>query len=402
MARLQAPVVFRLRWVGGPRAGARGGVHARYIATRSGVAREAAAPDPVVHARYLDERLGSTGLFGADPAAPPALSAVQAEVRTRPWHWQAVLSLRSDDAGTLGVVTPDDWRDLARRIMPQMAALLGVAEGDLRWAAAMHRKAGHPHVHMLAWLREGVPDRRPLLTARELRAVRRVVARETYGPLRAEAVARKTAERDYLVAAGRLNLAALRRAGLEAQAEDPAGGRQPPRLPEADLRHLARSVAALAAVLPGHGRTALAYMPPDVKAQARAAADWVLARPALVPSLGAMESAVRDLTALYTTQTAAGDTAWRQARDDLRDRVAQAVLRAAVRDRPASADGRWEGRVGTQARMADLLRGAFRTAERERLRAEAHLELSRMDAAAQTEAQAARERAASMDATRRW
>jgi hypothetical protein len=320
---------------------------------------------------------------------------VQGAVRGRPWHWQMVLSLREEDARTLGVATPADWRDLCRRVLPQYAAALGVPAGDLHWAAAMHRKAGHPHVHVLAWLDAGAPDRPPVLSRAELRAVRRVVARETYGPLRALAVAAKAAERDFLLAAGRLNVRALRRAALEAQAERPVVGRLPPRFPRANLRSLGRQVEALRAHLPGRGQLRLAYMPPAVRAEARAIADWILARPQLAPSLGAMEAAVRDLTALYRREAAAGDAAWLRARDDVRDRIAQGVLRAAA------------GALAARPRTPvpgpqDLLRLAHRALEAERLRTEAQAELSRLGEAGRTEMRSARGRAAELGADARW
>ena len=394
--RLSAPVLFRLKWVAGPRAGVRARTHARYIAMREGVARGAESPDPLIHARYLGERPGSTGLFGADPARPPDLTAVQAAVRDRPWHWQAVLSLREEDARALGVATPADWRDLARRIMPQYAATLGVHLDELRWVAAMHHKAGHPHVHVLAWLREGAAERPPGLSRQELRAVRRVVARETYGPMRTQAGARKTAERDHLIAAGKINLQALRRAELQARVERPQGARLPPRFAAADLRDLAGRIEALAPGMPGHGQARLAYMPPETKAEARAIADWILARPALAGSLASMEAAVRDLTALYRQGAAAGDEAWSNARSDVRDRMAQVVVRAAAgssRDRAASPHAR---RAPARRGAWGLLASVHGTLERERLRAEARAGLGRTTEASRAEAHAASERAAQL------
>lgn len=388
--KLSAPVVFRLRWAAGPRAGRGGGIHARYIATREGVDRGEAPSDPLVHARYLGERPGSTGLFGPDPAIPPGLAATQAAVRGRPWHWQMVLSLREEDARALGLATPGEWRDLTRRVLPQYAAALGVQVGDLSWVAAMHHKAGHPHVHVLAWLRQGAAERPPGLSRSELCAVRRVVARETYGPLRAQAVAAKTAERDFLLAAGRLNLRTLRRAALEAQAERPVGGRLPPRFSQAELRALAQQIQALRPHLPGQGQVRLAYMPPGVKAEARAVAEWILGRPALAPSLAGMEAAVRELTGLYRSDTAAAEEAWRRARVDVRDRIAQTVIRTAA--------GREEVAPRTRAGADGLLRHAHRVLETERLRAEARAELARLADQGRAQSRAAQQRAAEMGA----
>lgn len=86
----QAPLVVKLAV--GLAGGTAGRGHqgaaafAEYVATREGVEAVGAEPmsDPLVHARYLAERPGSTGLFGMDPAAPPDLAAVQRRSGKRP------------------------------------------------------------------------------------------------------------------------------------------------------------------------------------------------------------------------------------------------------------------------------------------------------------------------------
>ena len=394
---LKAPFVFKLKWVAGPRSGQRASVHARYIATREGVARaEEDRPHPTIHARYLDERPGSTGLFGPDPARPPALEAVQAEVSARPWHWQAVISLREEDATALGLRAPPDWRDLARRVLPQFALHAGVPEGDLHWVGAVHRKAGQPHVHLLAWLADGAPPRQPRLQRPELRDIRRMIAREVYGPLRAQLAAERTAQRDLLVAAGRYNLTLLRRVDLEAQAESPTGGALPPAFPRTDMTELDHRLVALSAQLPDHGRIALAYMPSAVREGAHAVADWILSRPALASAIDGLQNATRNLTALYTTQPEAADAAWTRARADVRDRIAQAVLRAAAH-RPARAR---RGKREDRGLASQVLSGAHGLLERERLRAEAKTELARDQAAIRSEARSQAERSSQMGADR--
>ena len=395
---LRSPFVFKLKWVTGPRSGQRASVHARYIATREGVARtEEDNPDPTIHARYLDERPGSTGLFGPDATRPPSLDAVQAEVSARSWHWQAVISLREEDATVLGLRAPPDWRDLARRVMPQFALHSGIAEADLRWVGAVHRKAGQPHVHLLAWPADGAPPRQPRLQRTELRDIRRVVARELYGPLRAQLAAERTAQRDLLVAAGRHNLAILRRFDLEAQAESPTGGGIPPAFPRVDLTELGHGIMALSAKMPDRGRLALAYMPPAVRDEARAVADWILSRPALAEAVQGLRAATRSLTALYTAQPQADDAAWARAHADVRDRIAQAVLRAAAK-RPAR---RHRGRIRPERGLAaQVLSGAHGLLERERLRAEAKAELARDRAAARAEVRSQAARSAQMGTDR--
>ena len=226
--------------------------------------------------------------------------------------------------------------------------------------------------------------------------MRRAVTREVFGPLRAQLAAERTAAREALVAAGRFNLGRMRRLPLEAGA--PSGGRLPPSFPRPDLDELARRIAALAPQMPGRGRIALAFMPPEVKAEARTVADWVLQRPVLAPALAGLERATRDLTGLYSGQPQAGDAAWQRARADVRDRVAQAVLRAAAQDWRSAIRAQREKVHQTRQDAAAVLRGVHGVLERERerRRAEAGAELAGRSAAQRAEERGRRERAAEM------
>ena len=120
---------------------------------------------------------------------------MQADVSARPWHWQAIISWREEDATALGLRPPPDWREIARRVMPQFGPHSGIAEADLRWVGAVHRKAGQPRVHLLAWLADAEPPRQPRLQRPGLWDIRRMIARELYGPLRAQLAAQRTAQR---------------------------------------------------------------------------------------------------------------------------------------------------------------------------------------------------------------
>src|SRR5690606_30162815 len=139
----------------------------------------------------------------------------------------------------------------------------------------------------------------------ELRSIRRETARIVYGPLRSELAAERTAWRDLLVSMGRAAVRGedLRRARLELLA---AGRLQLVNLPPVawvplqDQQELSRRREELAAKLPGHGRVALAYMPPEVKAEARAVADWILSRPWMEQPRRAYLEASRNLRRLYT------------------------------------------------------------------------------------------------------
>ncbi len=343
---------------------------AQYVATRPGVAlaeEGRGAEGAAGLAQYAAERPGSTGLFGPDAANPPDLAAAMAEIGAAPWHWHVVLSMRGPDAARVGLgEDAAAWRDLARRWLPAAAKEMGMRQGDFHWVAAMHHKVGkggvpQPHLHVLAWA--GGPGRPPRLSRDELRRVRRATAREVFGPMRGALAAERTARRDAALSATREVLAG-------------AGGRPAfvvvPR--DADLGELRRRLRALGRSMPGHGRVALAYQRPEGKAAALALADWLLGREALRAEVAAFEAAAAALAGLYGQ--AGVPAAVARARADVRNRVAQQVLRAAAgRGRIAAAARRAAAHVvlgrgrsvsvmeGARRALVDAAREAEETAE---------------------------------------
>ncbi len=110
----------------------------------------------VGHVKYMSERLGSHGLFDADGAAN--LEAAMDEIKcSKSIVWRDVVSLHEDDAARLGYTIREAWEDALRRSVPDVARAMGIREGNLRWVAAFHQKAGHPHCHISFW--EQNPER---------------------------------------------------------------------------------------------------------------------------------------------------------------------------------------------------------------------------------------------------
>ncbi len=405
--------------------------HVRYIGSRPGVEKVLVQDDlaaDAAHIEYAGARPRSTGLFGPDPQRLPLLAEAMREVGNRDGgpSWRLVLSLREDDARELGVSGLAAWQDLTRRCMAQFGQATGIRPEYLRWVAAHHPEPGHPHVHVIAWLADGAPRRRGLLSTLELREVRRGMTRELFGPLRARLAAERTMNRNTMLDTVREDVARaerlLRRVELELQAREPVGERLPPRLERADLELLARQLEGLAQKMPGHGQAKLAYLPAEIKEEAREVARWLLERPQVAGVLASYEKATRELTRLYTRQPEKAEEAWRKAYDDLRDRVAQVVVRAAaelnrtsrwpaatqersVEERPKpQVQDRAElpaGEAGLtrqphSSKGIDLARATWRSAwralEREHLRAEARAELASLREVERAEERARRER----------
>ncbi|MGB9860271.1 MAG: MobP3 family relaxase, partial [Moorellaceae bacterium] len=312
--------------------------HIRYIATRPGADRGELEPermDPgtaAAHVKYAGERPGSHGLFSQDEDHPD-LKAVQKELlQHKGVVWRAVLSLREDDAVRLGYTTRKAWETMLRATVAEAAAKMGIREDNLRWVAAFHAAQGHPHVHLVWW--EKNPARsRGVISEGEKKDMRRVFVREIYAEERSRLLAEKTALRDLIRETARQDVLTLareiRQAGLEVRA---LAGKEPgiaPELSPAAEQELAGKLSNLASLMPGRGRIALAYMPQEVKTQAREIADWILRQPGFVQTTERYKELAKQIAGHYTMKPEALDEASRKAYEDVRDRLAQEVLKGA-------------------------------------------------------------------------
>jgi hypothetical protein len=379
---MNAPLIVKLKFYP-PGTGAKNAAHAKYIATRPGADRgelEAEELDAAGHVKYAAERPRSHGLFGPDEEQVPVLEKVQDELRRHEGIvWRAVVSLREDDAQRLGYLTREAWERALRTSVSEVAHAMGIRESNLRWVAAFHAEAGHPHVHLLFW--EAAPERtRGVVSKGERKDIRRAFARQIFAEERSRLYAEKTAIRDLIrdLAKGDVTQAqALARdvfkAQLEVEAMNGKAAGVPPRLYDEVRIELAQRLENLARIMPGRGRVALKYMPEDVKSQAREIADWLLKQPVFVLKAERYTEVARELASHHTLKPEALAHAAEKAYADLRDRVAQVVLRAAGEinrvDRHAALD---------TSRLANSVwRAAWRALERERTRAEAQAELEK-------------------------
>ena len=285
--------------------------------------------DAAVHAAYMAGRPGSTGYIGPDPGRLPDPTAIAAELRGHQGPvWRAFVSVTEDDARAMGGALLDRpaWEDAARVNLPMMAQKLGIPQDRLRWVAAMHRKEGHPHIHLLMW--EHPPQRQRVKWSQtEIRDIKRMWVSSLYRPERERLAREKSAARDVLVRNGRGDVAAgvrvARGRGLDGI---------PPRLSTGQAAALGRNLDDLRALLPGDGRVALKFMPPEVKDQARRIADWLTNRvPEYRAPVDRYAAIAAEMAGHYSDDPAAHQKAADNAKADLRDRLSQSVLQGAVR-----------------------------------------------------------------------
>ncbi|KUO52345.1 MAG: hypothetical protein APF76_04735 [Desulfitibacter sp. BRH_c19] len=358
--------------------------HIKYIANRPGVEKIKLSSD-AAHIQYAGNRPKSTGLFGPDVANPPIMDQAirDLEAKISPLSWRLVISLKEEDARKLGYLGRHSWEDLTRRNMEHFTKAIGLQYEQINWVAAHHPEQGHPHVHVLAYPSGGAPNRRGQLSNIELKAFRRGVAHEIFGQYRTELNIEKTLARNSMIEATKEAIADLKYmekvAELEMQAADPIGEKLSPKFSKEDLNELSIKLGSLASKMPSKGRVALAFMPEDVKQEARAIADMMLKKPQIKETIEQYEKATRELTRVYTLSKDKSDEAWGKAYNDIRDRIANQILReAGTINKQQQKTGRSIHKDTGQTISRSAYRGIFKALDRERLKVEAQAELAKL------------------------
>lgn len=106
--------------------------------------------------KYISERpgvekIGKHGLFSADKGEVE-LNEAKAIVSNHDGNvWTNVVSLRREDAERLGYTTPQAWQNLVLESLDKIAQAHKIKLDHLRWYAAFHNTAHHPHIHLLVY-----------------------------------------------------------------------------------------------------------------------------------------------------------------------------------------------------------------------------------------------------------
>ncbi|MGE4282316.1 MAG: MobP3 family relaxase [Clostridia bacterium] len=326
--------------------------HVNYIATRSGVDKtvtkadlteelsmgvEAIGSDDQTYLKYIDERPKSHGLFGGDGIENP--EDIQKELANiESYVWRGIVSLREEDAKSLGYIDKDHWQDMLRKKMPDMAAEMGIPFTNLRWVGAVHMEKGHPHAHIMLWEKE--PQRTVgIINSKAIQNIRKMFTDEIFEEERLQLLSEKDMMRDLVrdIAQGDMSqvtnlLREIRVVGQELKSLVGKIGEVgvPPKLYSMEELKLFEMVSNLSQHLPGKGRIALKFMPDPVKEEVRAIADFMLQQPEFGASLERNLKAVEGLTRMYTGKEEEVQVARENAYKDIRDRVCQIILKGAV------------------------------------------------------------------------
>lgn len=289
--------------------------HLQYISTRPGVVKNPAC---------------GFGLWGKLPgdSAPKHQTDLErakelirqaSETRT---IYRGLVSVGREDAEQYDLYNRKNWERLVGDHVQDIARQMDIQPENLRWAASMHMKKNHPHVHLLFW--DGGKDPRPEFIPKpqfeaKVEAIRAAFAGDIH---RAEIRQLQREQRE---------LSKDLRGVLQAMAREanPVKGLNLDELEKSpQLAELAKSLEKLLASMPQRGSLRFQYLPPAYKAQVMAAARQCLEIPELAKELQRYENATREISRLYANGEKSTEAAVSKARDKLERELANQVMDA--------------------------------------------------------------------------
>ena len=141
------------------------------------------------------EKIGKHGLF-SDSDDEIILSQAQKNIAEHQGNvWSHVISLTREDAERLGYVTPEMWRNLTMRHTDDIAKAQNIRLENMRWYAAFHNTAHHPHINLLVYstdIKEG------FLTENGIEQIKSVFANDIFHNELYQVYKKQTGVRDKL------------------------------------------------------------------------------------------------------------------------------------------------------------------------------------------------------------
>lgn len=323
--------------------------------------------EDLIHLQYMDERPKSEGLFDENGNAnikdvKEALNNHEGIV------WRCIVSLREDEAVRINHLDRSIWEENLRMSFHEISNKLGIPESNLYWTAAYHPEPGHPHCHILFWERK--PSRtQGKLSDGEIRDMKKTFIKNIYSQERERLFIEKTFYRDAVRDGVRDVLGLKKQLDKEQNIVRSELGTRISIAPKLSLEQeqiLRERLQELSKILPGHGRVALKLMPKEVKENLREITDWLLQQPYFKQEVEKYLQAHLEITQVYTTQESHLNKAKDNAYNDLKDRVAQDLLKGAVQIQQEKREKQF-----TQFNICNYVwKGVWESIQRERSKSE--------------------------------
>ena len=297
--------------------------------------REESQSNNSEYLKYIDERPGSHGLFSEN--GPESIKHIHKILKEHEGIvWRGIISLHGDDADRLGFTNQKKWNEMLNCCIKDMTNQMGLKETNVQWAAAYHHEKGHPHVHFMLWEKE--PQKtRGLVSEHTINNIKKDMVKEIFKDDRLLLFKEKTAMRDLIRDMSKEgvkdSVEVIREiAQLEEQKKllhiNKTHFAKP--MYQEDQIELARQLKELANIMPGTGRVAFKYQSEEVKNKVMEITNSLLDKPQFSEFVRRYKDSTESITRHYSNNETEINKAIDNSMDDLKQRVAQIVLKGAV------------------------------------------------------------------------
>ena len=101
------------------------------------------------------EKFGSHGLFSDTDEDIDLEKAAEEVAAVNGIVFSNVISLRREDASRLGYDNAEAWKNCVRRNVNEIAEAHKIPISEMKWYAAFHNTAHHPHIHLMVYSTKG-------------------------------------------------------------------------------------------------------------------------------------------------------------------------------------------------------------------------------------------------------
>lgn len=290
--------------------------------------------DNSTYLKYITNRPRSHGLFGnIDTDNFSEVSKKLNEVTKQDRIiFRGIISLSKEDAEALEYTSAEKWNTYLRSVMPDIAKELSVSPNNMTWVAAFHAEANHPHVHYMLWdNRDKVMS--PYIHVSRQEACRKICQDAMFTPEN-EALIRSITEAERKELYMQQNVARNEITSFlkEMYQGDNVPGVVKEILPERtspeDHKRLNRLYEKILNTMPGSGRIAYKFMPPECKGYIDKVTDILLKRPDIGGQYDVYMKAVGDIHRVLGKTSREISKEMTSAKEDLYNRTGNIILQS--------------------------------------------------------------------------
>lgn len=290
--------------------------------------------DNSTYLKYITNRPRSHGLFGnIDTDNFSEVSKKLNEVTKQDRIiFRGIISLSKEDAEALEYTSAEKWNIYLQSVMPDIARELSVSPNNMTWVAAFHAEANHPHVHYMLWdNRDKVMS--PYIHVARQEACRKICQDAMFTPEN-EALIRSIteAERKELYAkqnASRNEITSyIKKMYQEEYVPGVLKEILPDRTSPEDHKRLNELYEKILNTMPGSGRIAYKFMPPECKGYIDKVTDILFKRPDIGVQYDVYMKAVGDIHRVLGKTSREISKEMNSAKEDLYNRTGNIILQS--------------------------------------------------------------------------